>query len=466
MWEDNEHDLVETDVVVIGAGYAGLAAALRLHDAGEDFAVLEAADRVGGRVFSETRRGVRIDHGGQWVGPTQKHLRGLAGRFDCPTFPTWESGQHIEIWQDGDRVPYAGAAPDTGPGIAGYHRITDLLDELARTVDTTEPWRTPRFAEWDAQTADTFFRANTDDEAALLRLALAVQGVLCAEPYEISLFHVLFYIASAGSYRELMETEGCAQDSRFRHGADSPARAIATLIGPRLRLRQRVHAIEQRPGLVRVRTNDTVIEARRAIVALPPDAVRGIDFDPVLPVDRHGWLAHNPMGRVAKIHAVYDTPFWRDAGLSGIATRYDDGPVGVVFDNSPVDGAHGVLVAFVYGDRLSDWSALPVDGRRITVLAALATVVGPSAHRPVDYVEKIWSLDRFAHGGYGAFAQPGGWLGYGRTGWRAQTGAIHWAGTETASTWNGYIDGAISSGYRAADEVLAELAAPTRDRSA
>jgi monoamine oxidase len=268
-------------------------------------------------------------------------------------------------------------------------------------------------------------------------------------------------------------------------------------------LHHRVHAIEQRPGLVRVhttgtvteprhtnattteaprkndgvietrhtsntvtkplhtgdttiqarRTNNTVIEARQAIIALPPGAVSGIDFDPALPVNRHCWLAHSPMGRVAKIHAVYDTPFWRDAGLSGIATLYDDGPVGVVFDNSPVDGARGVLVAFVYGDRLSDWSALPADGRRITVLAALAKVVGSTAHRPVDYTEKIWSLDRFVHGGYEAFVQPGGWLGYGRTGWRAPTGAIHWAGTETASTWNGYIDGAISSGYRAADEV-------------
>jgi monoamine oxidase len=454
MWEDNEHDLVETDVVVIGAGYAGLSAALRLHDAGEDFTVLEAADRVGGRVFSEASGGLRIDHGGQWVGPTQKHLLGLAGRFDCTTFPTWESGQHIEIWQHGERVPYAGAAPDAGPGIAEYHRITELLDKLASTIDTDQPWRTPRFAEWDAQTAATFFHANTDDEDALCRLALAVQGVWCAEPYEISLFHVLFYIASAGSYRELMEIEGCAQDSRFVHGADSPARAIATLIGPRVRLRQHAHAIEQRPGLVRVRTNDTVIEARRAIVALPPGAVRGIDFDPALPVNRHGWLAHSPMGRVAKIHAVYDTPFWRDAGVSGIATLYDDGPVGVVFDNSPVDGSRGVLVAFVYGDRLSDWSALPEDGRRITVLAALAKVVGSPAHRPAGYTEKIWSLDRFVHGGYEAFVQPGGWLGYGRTGWRTPTGAIHWAGTETASTWNGYIDGAISSGYRAADEVL------------
>lgn len=462
MWEENEGGLVETDVVVVGAGYAGLAAALRLHDACEDFAVVEASDRVGGRTLSETRSsGPTLDHGGQWVGPTQKQLLGLAARFGCATFPTWETGTHIEIWRGGERVPYTGAAPDTGPGVGEYTRVTERLDELARTVDTTQPWLTPGFAEWDGQTALTFFRSQTADEDALRRLALAVQGVWCAEPQEISFFHVLFYVAAAGSFRELMETAGCAQDSRFTTGADGPARAIAALLGPRLRLGERVHAIEQRSGLVRVHTGSTTFEARRAIVALPPGAVRAVGFEPGLPVSRDGWLSHSPMGRVAKAHAIYDSPFWRGDGLSGVATLYDDGPVGVVFDNSPPDASTGVLVAFVYADRLSAWSARDDDERRAAVLASLARVAGPDAARPLDYTEKIWSLDRFVHGGYAAFVTPGGWTGYGRHGWRGPTGAVHWAGTETASAWNGYIDGAISSGYRAADEVLAALADDT-----
>ena len=164
------------------------------------------------------------------------------------------------------------------------------------------------------------------------------------------------------------------------------------------------------------------------------------------------------MGRVGKVHAVFKTPFWRDDGLSGIATLYDEGPVGVVFDNSPVDGSRRRPRRV----RLRR-PARPLVGparrrRRVTVLTALAKVAGPAAHRAGRYMEKIWSLDRFVHGGYVAFVQPGGWLGYGRTGWRGPTGSVHWAGTETASTWNGYIDGAISSGYRAADEVLAATA--------
>ncbi|MFD1049106.1 flavin monoamine oxidase family protein, partial [Kibdelosporangium lantanae] len=333
-----------------------------------------------------------------------------------------------------------------------YERVTALLDDLARTVDTEQPWRTPCFAEWDAQTALTFFRANTDDEDALRRLALTIQGVWCAEPYEISFFHVLFYIASAGGYRQLMDTADCAQDSRFTTGADGPAHAIAALLGSGVRLGERVRRIEQHTDSVHVHTDTSVFEARRAIVTLPPEAVRAIDFHPRLPVSRTGWLSHSPMGRVAKAHVLYAKPFWRDAGLSGVATLYDDGAVGVVFDNSPPDASAGVLVAFVYGDRLSAWSTLPATARREAVLDAVTKVVGPG--EPLDYTEKVWSWDPYVHGGYEAYVAPGGWTGYGRYGWRMPTGAVHWAGSETASVWNGYIDGAISSGYRAADEVL------------
>ncbi|NWF27322.1 FAD-dependent oxidoreductase [Streptomyces sp. PKU-EA00015] len=450
--------LVESEVVVVGGGYAGLAAGLRLHDNDADFTLVEAADRVGGRVLTETRAdGVTLDHGGQWVGPTQTRLLELASRFGCRTFPTWETGSHIEVWHDGGRIPYTGAAPSDGPGILEYVRVTGILDELARTVDTERPWRTARFAEWDARTAHSFFRSRTDATDARRRLALAVEGLWCAEPHEISLFHVLFCIAAAGGFEQLMETRGCAQDSRFTTGAAGPARAVAALLGERVRLGEQVNAIEYDTAGVRVRTRSVLLRARRAIVALPPHAVRAIRFTPPLPDSRDGWLSHSPMGRVAKIHAVYDTPFWRKSGLSGVATLYDNGPVGVVFDNSPDDGSCGILVGFVYGDRLDRFSALDEGRRRAAVLESFAAVAGTRAGRPRDYTEKIWTQDPFAQGGYEAYMTPGGWSRYGERGWREPTGNLHWAGTETATEWNGYIDGAVSSGYRAADDVLASL---------
>jgi monoamine oxidase len=471
------------DVVVVGGGYAGLAAALQLLERGLDVVVLEASPRVGGRVRSERRAsGPVLDHGGQWVGPTQKHLLALAERFGSRTFPTWETGRHTEVWRDGTRVGYSGAAPASGPGIAEYLRITALLDQWALTVDPERPWLTPRFAEWDGQSAETFFRRQTGDADALARLALAVQGVWCAEPREVSLFHLLFYIRAAGSYEQLMETRDCAQDQRFAEGADGPARAVAALLGDRIRLGERVCGVEQfaatatatttatatatatatdgpGPGYrVRVRTDGgAVVEARRAVIALPPSAARDVTFSPALPPARGGWIAHSPMGRVAKVHAVYPEPFWRAEGLSGIATLYGDLPVGVVFDNSPEDGSTGVLVAFLYGDRATDWSGTDADERRAAVLGCLRAVVGDRAAHPVDYTETVWPQDPFARGGYAAFLAPGGWSGHGEHGWREPTGALHWAGTETATLWNGYIDGAIGSGYRAADEISEAL---------
>ncbi|WP_326837296.1 FAD-dependent oxidoreductase [Amycolatopsis rhabdoformis] len=445
-------------VVVVGAGYAGLTTASRLADAGVDVVVLEAGDRVGGRVVSElTGSGVRVDHGGQWIGPTQRRFHALAARFGCATFPTWETGRHVEVWHDGTAVDYAGAAPDDGPGIAEYERVTALLDELASRVDLDRPWRTPRFEEFDARSAEEFFRAQTSDEDALVRLALAIQGVWCAEPREISLFHVLFYLASAGGYEQLMETRGCAQDARFTDGADAVARAMAAALGDRVRLGDPVRSIRQTADGVEVTTGRTVVRAARVVVAVPPATLERITFDPALPADRLGWARHSPMGRVAKVHAVYDTPFWRAHGRSGIATLYGESPVGVVFDNSPEDASRGVLVAFVYGDRLDRWAALDDAARREAVVSALSEVAGAEAKEPVEYLEKIWPHEGWTVGGYECFVKPGGWTAHGRDGWRAPAGRVHWAGTETASVWNGYIDGAISSGERAAGEVISAL---------
>jgi monoamine oxidase len=452
-------NVIHTETVVIGAGYSGLAAALRLHDLGIGVTVLEASERVGGRIFSESRSGqAPIDHGGQWAGPTQTHLLSLAERFGCKTFETWDQGSHLEIWLDGSRIPYRGDAPASGPGIDEYNRVTARLDAMARRVDLVEPWTTPGFAAWDAQSVADFFLAETTDTDAHARLALFVQGLWCAEPREISLFHLLFYLASAGGYDQLMDTGGGAQESRFCDGAAGPALAVADLLGARVRLADPVRRIAYSGQGVTVHTAAAVVHARRAIITVPPAALGAIEFDPALPSSRRGWVAGNAMGKVAKIHAFYPTPFWRADGLAGIATLYGAGPLGVIFDNSPADAACGVLVGFVYGDRVDRWAALDPAARRASALEGFASVVGAMALAPADYTEKNWAQDSHARGGYEAFAAPGTWTDHGRHGWREPTDGLHWAGTETASRWNGYMDGAISAGYRAADELAARLA--------
>jgi monoamine oxidase len=303
----------------------------------------------------------------------------------------------------------------------------------------------------------SFFESMVPDDDARRRLALSVQGVWTVEPRDISLFHFLFYVASAGGYEQLMETEGCAQERRFVRGAQSVALAMADHLADRIHLHTRVTGIDRDETGVRIETDRGAVSASYAIVAASPGAALRINFSPPLPLARHRWMERSPMGDVAKIHAVYETPFWREQGLSGQATVYGDPAVGVVFDNSPIDGNVGVLVAFVYADRVHRWSTLPEDQRRTQVLSTLETLFGARAAAPTHYTEKLWSQDPWAFGGYAASPAPGVWFEHGATGWRSPCGRIHWAGTETAAVWNGYIDGAISSGHRAADEILSAL---------
>ncbi len=444
--------------VVVGAGYAGLSAALALHDGGTDVLVLEGSDRVGGRVWSERLDGgLVVDHGGQWVGPTQTRLLAAARRFGCDTFPTYNTGDHLELWTDGVRRPFRGAGPVDAPGVDEYVAAADVIDELAATIDLENPTATPQLAEWDGETVQSFLDRTVPNEDARLRLALAVQGVWTVEPRDISLFHLLFYVAAAGGFDQLMETEGCAQERRFTCGAQSVALAIADHLGDRIHLSTPVRHVETlENGGVLVETDRGSVRASHVVVAVSPGAAVRLRFTPPLPQSRNRWMERSPMGDVAKIHTVYDSPFWRADGHSGEATVYGAHSVGVVFDNSPDDASAGVLVSFVYADRQRRWSALPPEQRRADVLATLGALFGERAADPLRYTEKIWPDDPWAHGGYAANPAPGVWFEHGATGWRTACGPIHWAGTETSSVWNGYIDGAIASGQRAAAEIAAE----------
>ncbi len=293
------------------------------------------------------------------------------------------------------------------------------------------------------------------DEDARRRLALAVQGVWTVEPRDISLFHLLFYVASAGGFDQLMETQGCAQERRFADGAQSVALAMAEHLGNRVRLNSAVRHIEHASDGVRVHTDETAVHASHVVVATSPGAAVRLRFTPALPPSRNRWMERSPMGDVTKIHTVYETPFWRARGLSGQATVYGNHSVGVVFDNSPEDARAGVLVSFVYGERQQRWSVRTAAERRADVLATLREIFGDEAANPVQYTEKSWPEDPWAHGGYAANPAPGVWVEHGAAGWRTPCGRVHWAGSETASVWNGYIDGAIASGQRAAAEIIA-----------
>ncbi|KAB2810618.1 FAD-dependent oxidoreductase [Pimelobacter simplex] len=441
------------DVAIVGAGYAGLAAALDLTAAGRKVVVLEAGDRVGGRVWTRAEDGVLVDHGGQWVGPAQTAFLRWADRFGCARFPTYDAGTHLELWPDEAPLPHVSGEHPDAHDARGYDDLVARLDELAAQVDPEHPEACGSLAEWDSRTFDDWLRATTGSPDALRRMRLVVQGLWACEPREVSLFHVLFYVAAGGGLDPLLGTLGGAQDSRFTDGADGPARAAAALLGDAVRLGSPVTTVVWDDDGATLTTSTGTVRARRVVVTGTPPAQSRIAFSPLLPAARRRWLARSPMGDVAKVHVTYATPFWRARGLSGQLTTYDGSAVAYTFDNSPADGSRGVVAAFVYGDDYRSWSAQPAEARRKAVLDVLG-VLGEEAARPLAYHERLWPEEPWAEGAYAAVPTPGTWLAH-AGGRREPVGPLHWAGTETAGIGNGYVDGAIRSGERAAAEVLA-----------
>ena len=194
------------------------------------------------------------------------------------------------------------------------------------------------------------------------------------------------------------------------------------------------------------------VTAQRAIIAIPPTLAGRLRYRPALPGYRDQLTQRIPMGTVIKVHCLYETPFWREKGLSGQVVS-DGGIMRITFDNSPESGKPGVLLGFIEGDEGRIWGRRSLQERRAAVLTCLVRYFGETAGQPYEYLEQNWADEEYTRGCYAGIMPPGVWTAYGEA-LRAPIGRLHWAGTETATVWNGYMDGAIRSGERAAAEVL------------
>jgi monoamine oxidase len=468
---------LEADVAIVGAGLAGLVAARGLAAAGVLPLVIEARERVGGRVLGEEiGDGKVVEVGGQWIGPGQERIAALAAELGVGTFPTHDEGRHlIEI--GGKRASYTGAITDARVGLvrdlsraisplalADLEQARMRLDRMARQVPLEEPWRAPKARRWDGQTFESWLRRNTRTAAARSLLELATEAVWAAEPADVSLLHILFYTRSGGGFNRLVGTGGGAQQNRFHGGSQRIPLLLAEQLGEeRLRLGAPVRRIEHGGAGVVVHADGgepgggLTVRAKRAIVAVPPTLAGRIAYDPPLPALRDQLTQRMPQGTVIKTMAIYPEPFWRGEGLSGQATS-DVGPARVVFDNSPPDGSPGVLLGFLEGRLAREWGARPAAERRQAVLAGHARLFGEQAARPERYVERVWADEEWTRGCYGCLMTTGGWTEFGRA-LRAPIGRLHWAGAETATVWSGYMDGAVQSGERAHKEVVRALEA-------
>ncbi|WP_336081937.1 flavin monoamine oxidase family protein [Nocardia sp. SSK8] len=449
--------MTDVDVVVVGAALAGVTAARVLRDAGRTVRVLEARDRVAGRTYGGTlANGVPVELGGQWIGPSQTAVRALIDELGLPTFPTYDTGDALTRYR-GTVTRYGDATFGLSGAAAGeVGRMQAELEALAGTVSLSAPWTTPEAAELDRRTLDEWLRGATTDTEALAFWGAVVPAVFSAEPAEMSLLHFLFYIKSGGLIDMLVGVTGGAQDSRVVGGTHRIAEEVAADLGAAVvTLNAPVYAIAQDENEVRVSTPERTVSAGHVIVAIPPTLAGRLVYRPALPAQRDGLTQQIPMGSVIKVQIAYPTPFWRTSGLSGFAFDLD-GALSVTLDNSPPDGSCGVLVGFFEGAHARTAARWSAEERRAVAVATLTDLFGPQAAAPTDYLEQDWTAEEFTRGCYGGRLGAGAWTQYGPA-LAEPVGRIHWAGAETADIWNGYMDGAVRSGRRAAAEILDRL---------
>lgn len=444
----------DTDVVVVGAGFAGMTAARRLMKGGRSVTVLEGRDRVGGRTDTVDVEGTWVDLGGQWVGPGQDRLYKLAADLGVETFTQHDTGDSIVVRGDErTRVP-SYIESFSQEGLEDYLVAGAALDELIAQVDVATPWKTPDAERLDGMTLASWAEENFTTQEARDLLRLGIEGVFATEPANISVLHFCVYAAAGGGWERLISTTGGAQQDRFVGGVRAVSSALADQLGDAISLGTAVRRIEHGDEVV-VHHDRGATRARRVIVAIPPTLAGRIEYEPALPGTRDQLTQRMPAGSVIKFHVVYDTPWWRDDGLSGQVLGIG-GPIDVTFDCSPPDLSRGVITGFFEGAQAISASADGEEGRRNTVLSVLITAFGERAGAPLAYIDRDWSAEPFTRGCYGAHMPPGAWTQLGPA-LREPVGAVHWAGTETATQWLGYIDGAIESGERAAAEVLEGL---------
>jgi monoamine oxidase len=451
----------EVEVVVVGAGISGLAAARKLQKAGRSVVVLEANHRLGGRVLNLStgpRPNQVTEAGGEWVAKRQTRILALMKELGITKFHTYTGGD--TTYYDGSPHPFSGTFPPI-PGDAKLALGAALteLDELSKTIDLEAPEESPNAGALDATTVESWLKDNvvaaSSQSTRIARdiLRVAVGGPVGGTSQGQSLLQYLFIAASSGGPLELVKVDGGALEFRIKGGSGLIVARLARKVGEdNIELKTPVRRIEQPASGVNVVTDNGVYRARRVIVAVAPNMAGQIDYDPPLGDARALFMQRAPMGWLIKCFGVYRTPFWREKGLNGMVNSIVP-PLDGVFDNSPEDGSVGCLYGLIGGYNARRWSQRPAVERQRAVLGVFSRCFGSEALRPVKYMEYNWASNPWIRGGAAMSLPPSVMTEFPGV-IRKPARRIHWASTETATESWGDMDGAITAGERAAAEII------------
>jgi monoamine oxidase len=444
----------EADVIIVGAGLSGLIAARDVLTAGYEPLILEADQRVGGRILTEDVEGVPLELGAQWIGDTHHRMEALASELGVGIYPQFEDGETSyefagEVLRE--RAFYARYADE----LSGVERVLRKLDQMAETVPGDAPWLAPEADVWDRVTTGRWYDSQGLSRVARTLLEICTVGILAVPTVEVSLLCLLHNVAVCGVSADLLaESEGGAQTKRFVGGTSQIPLRLAAALGERVLLDSPVLTIDYTHDHVIVACRGGLVAAgRQVIVALSPALAGRIMYDPPLPGVRDQLTQRMPNASAHKMFAIYDEPFWRPDGLNAQLIS-EAGPARMSNDSCLPDEVGGPgFMAFLEGESARVAGRWPAERRQGALRAELGRHFGRRAAEPQRIVERGWADREWIRGCYNSNTGPCGLLHFGAA-LSKPIGPIKWAATETANAWSGYMEGAVQAGHRAAREAL------------
>ncbi|KAM9341798.1 amine oxidase [flavin-containing] [Pholidichthys leucotaenia] len=449
------------DVIVVGAGISGLSAAKLLKASGLNPVILEARDRVGGRTFTARNKETKwVDLGGAYIGPTQNRIFRLAKEYGIKTYKVNEE-EHLVHYVNGKSYPFKGSFPPMWNPIAimDFNNLFRTMDEMGQEIPVEAPWRAPHAEEWDRMTMHELLEKLCWTSTARHFATLFVNVNVTSEPHEVSALWFLWYLRQCGGTMRIFSTTNGGQERKFLGGSSQLSECMAKELGDRVKLQSPVYRIDQTGDMVVVDTVDKqTYTGKYVIVATPPGMNLKMHFNPELPPLRNQLIHRVPMGSVIKCMVYYRENFWRKKGYCGTMVIEEEGaPIGLTLDDTKPDGTVPCIMGFILARNCRKLLSLTKEERLKRICEIYSRVLGTEeALHPVHYEEKNWCEEEYSGGCYTAYFPPGILTQYGKV-LREPVGKLYFAGTETATEWSGYMEGAVQAGERAAREVMCAM---------